>query len=78
MTERPGPDSNSKTCETKSSLLKIYQAATVSYSNAVLALNPMVGPNHLHDALFQIADEAELELTTARRELEKHIAEHGC
>jgi hypothetical protein len=78
MTESPFPDESTKTCEIKSALLREYQSATMEYSDAVLALNPMIGSRHLHDALFLHADQAELRVTAARRELEKHIAAHGC
>jgi hypothetical protein len=77
MTELPRPG-DCTNCETKAALLKAYQSATVIYSDAVLALNPIAGSTQVHDSLFRLADEAELYVTAARRELEKHIAEHGC
>jgi hypothetical protein len=68
------PNETVKFCETKRALLRAYQLATLAYTDAVLKLEPMSGTVEG----FMLAEDAEAKATAASRELEKHVAEHGC
>ena len=67
-------------CEQKNRLLREYEAATGSFSVAVIELRRRMGtsPEEEYKRLAQIADDARGKAEGARLALEQHISAHGC
>ena len=67
-------------CEEKNRLLREYEAATVTFSTAVIELGWRMGtsPKEEYKRLAQTSNDARLKAEGARLALEQHIAAHGC
>jgi len=67
-------------CDEKQRLLKVYEAATSQFSQAVTAWHSKLGisAQEEYKKLRRTAEEARVESERARQALERHISSHGC
>ena len=68
------------TCEEKGRLLRLYDDATLAFSNAVQELRRKIGtsPKDEYERLERISSEARVKSEQARLALEQHVARHRC
>ena len=72
MNEVPAP------CRVKAALVAKYQEAVLAHSAKVVALQKKITSKDEFDALYVSSKEAQRTVASAREELGRHIAEHGC
>jgi len=67
-------------CEEKNRLTQDYQAATVTFAEAVGQLLRNVGASTMaeYERLQRISEQARMKSEQARLALEQHIAAHDC
>jgi hypothetical protein len=75
-----GVDPPFSVCRQKAALIDIYQAATAIYALALSELNRNIGTYSREDyvAAHDKAESLEIQMKSARAELNHHIAEHHC
>ena len=67
-------------CQDKLRLVALYEQATRAYSDAVGQLNRIMGISSRTDyeAHYRMTEALRLDALTAQKNLEAHIALHGC
>jgi len=67
-------------CQDKLRLVDLYEQATRAYSDAVGRLNRIMGTSSRTDyqAHYRMTEALRLDALTAQKNLEEHIALHGC
>jgi len=71
---------DSAICQDKLRLVAFYEQATRTYSDAVGQLNRIMGISSRTDyeAHYRMTEALRLDALTAQKNLEAHIASHGC
>jgi len=67
-------------CSDKAALLAAYQQATRAYSESVANLRRIMGTSSRadYDAQFRMTEALRMDAGETLRDLEKHVADHGC
>jgi hypothetical protein len=73
-------DASKEACPTKFVLMSAWQSAAEIYSKTVAELSHKIGvlPKADYEKLSRLADEARKRSIQAQKDLEAHMAEHGC
>ena len=67
-------------CEHKTRLLALYEQAARAYSDAVGKLNRIIGVSLKteYEAQYRMAEALRHDALAAQKNLEEHVASHGC